>query len=217
MSGLIEKDLRLTVARKQTLLIFFVVALIMGMSVDGSFIIGYLTMLAIMVAIGTISYDEYDNGFAFLLTLPFGRKTYVKEKYLFSFLIGAAAWILGVVVYVIGNLIHRTPVNLAVELPMLLTLIPVMYLTAAIMIPLQLKYGSERSRFVLFLIFGIIAIVLFGSKRYFSGEESFVLNLVRSLEGKSPMAILLVVTGVCAAAVIISYLFSARVLEKKEF
>jgi len=217
MRGLIEKDLRLTIARKQTLLIFFVVALIMGMSVDGSFIIGYLTMLAIMVAIGTISYDEYDNGFAFLLTLPFGRKTYVKEKYLFSLLIGAAAWLLGVVVYIIGNLIRHTPADLAVELPMLLTLLPVMYLTAAIMIPLQLKYGSEKSRFVLFLIFGIIAIVLFGSKRYFSGEESFVLNLVRSLEGKSPMAILLVAAVVWLVAAFISYLFSVQVMVKREF
>ena len=83
MFGLIEKDLRLTFARKQTLLIFFIMALVMGISMDGSFIVGYLTMLAAVISIGTISYDEYDNGFAFLMTLPFGRKTYVREKYLF--------------------------------------------------------------------------------------------------------------------------------------
>ena len=65
MRGLIEKDLRLTLARKQTILIFFVMALIMGASMDGSFLIAYLTMLATILAVGTISYDEFDNGFAF--------------------------------------------------------------------------------------------------------------------------------------------------------
>ena len=84
MLGLIEKDLRLTLARKQTLIIFFIMALVMGLSMNGSFIIGYLTMLATIIAVGTISYDEFDNGFAFLMTLPFDRRTYVREKYLFS-------------------------------------------------------------------------------------------------------------------------------------
>ena len=174
-------------------------------------------MLATIVAIGTISYDEFDNGFAFLMTLPFDRKTYVREKYLFSLIFAAAAWCVGIMMYFLGSIIRHNTAAVADEMPMLLALIPVLYLSAAIMIPLQLKYGSEKSRFVLFLIFGIIAIVLFGSKRYFSGEESFVLNLVRSLEGKSPMAILLVAAVVWLVAAFISYIFSVQVMEKKEF
>ena len=83
MFGLIEKDLRLTLVRKQTLFIFLAMALIMGQSMEGEFLVGYLTMFAVLVAIGTTSYDEFDNGFAFLMTLPFDRKTYVREKYLF--------------------------------------------------------------------------------------------------------------------------------------
>ena len=38
MRGLFEKDLRLTLARKQTLLIFIVMALIMGAAMDGTFL-----------------------------------------------------------------------------------------------------------------------------------------------------------------------------------
>ena len=86
MSGLIEKDLRLTLTRKQTLLIFLIMAFFMGASIDGAFIVSYLTMLGTIIAIGTITYDEYDNGYAFLMTLPFDRKTYVKDKYLISLL-----------------------------------------------------------------------------------------------------------------------------------
>ena len=40
MLGLIEKDLRLTLTRKQTLIIFLAIALFMGISMDGTFVIG---------------------------------------------------------------------------------------------------------------------------------------------------------------------------------
>ena len=216
MLGLIEKDLRLTLVRKQTLLIFIVVALVMGMSMDGTFVIGYLTMLATILAIGTISYDEFDNGFAFLMTLPFARKTYVQEKYVFSLLMSIAAWCIGVVLYCILGLIRGNAVALMDELPMLIALIPVLYLTSAIMIPLQLKYGSEKSRIVLFILFGIIAVLIFAGKQAFGGTN-ILTELVKTLDGMSPMIVLLALTGICVLAAYISYLYSVRIMENKEF
>ncbi len=216
MLGLIEKDLRLTLARKQTLLIFFVVAMIIGISVEGSFIIGYLTMLGTILAVGTISYDEYDNGFAFLMTLPFDRKTYVREKYLFSLIIAAAAWCLGAILYCIGNVIRHNSAAMADELPMLLALIPVLYLSGSILIPLQLKYGAERSRIVLFVIFGIIAVLIFGSKKIFDGSN-ITAELVTALGRMSPAVVLIALAIVCMLAACASYLCSTRIVEKKEF
>lgn len=216
MLGLIEKDMRLTLARKQTLVIFLVMALIMSVSMDGSFIVGYLTMLAAITAVGTISYDEFDNGFAFLMTLPFARKTYVREKYLFSLILAAAAWCVGTVLYFAGSAIRgggAVPVD---ELPMLLALIPVLYLSAAVMIPLQLKYGSEKSRIALFVIFGFIAILLLGSSRLFGGSNALS-GLARALEGTSPAVILPVLIAVCALAALASCLWSVRIMEKREF
>ena len=217
MFGLIEKDLRLTFARKQTLLIFFIMALVMGISMDGSFIVGYLTMLAAVISIGTISYDEYDNGFAFLMTLPFGRKTYVREKYLFCLIMSTAAWCIGAVLYFIGNTIRRSGVNMVEELPMLIALIPVMYLSSALMIPIQLKYGSEKSRIALFILFGCIAVLIFGAKTFFSSMENPITELIQTIENLSPTVILLTVITVCALASGVSYMLSIRIMGKKEF
>ena len=217
MRGLIEKDLRLTLTRKQTLLIFFVMALVMGISMDGSFLIGYLTMLATIVAIGTISYDEFDNGFEFLMTLPFDRKTYVREKYLFSLLMASAAWVIGVVIYCIGSVIRHNAINLADELPMLIAFIPVMYLSAAFMIPLQLKYGSEKSRIVLFVIFGIIVALVFGTKAAFSGQENPLKGLAGALDKQPPIVVLLALTVICALITFVCYLWGTRIMENKEF
>lgn len=50
-----------------------------------------MTMFRAMIAVGTLSYDETDNGLAFLMTLPVDRKTYVREKYLFILICTAAA------------------------------------------------------------------------------------------------------------------------------
>ncbi len=216
MSGLIEKDLRLTLARKQTLFIFCVVAMIMGISMDGSFIIGYLTMLGTIVAVGTISYDEFDNGFAFLMTLPFDRKTYVREKYLFSLIIAAAAWCLGAVMYCLGSVIRREPAAVIDELPMLLALIPVFYLSASVMIPLQLKYGSERGRIVLFIIFGAIAVLIAGGKKMFGGSN-VITGLAAALDSMSPAVVLIAIAAVCMTAAYASYLYSIRIMENKEF
>lgn len=217
MLGLIEKDLRLTFARKQTLLIFFIMALVMGISMDSSFTVGYLTMLAAIISIGTISFDEYDNGFAFLMTLPFDRKTYVREKYLFCLIMSTAAWCIGTVLYFIGNTVRRSGVNLIEELPMLIAFIPVMYLSSAIMLPMQLKYGSERSRIALLILFGCIAVLIFGAKIVFSGTENFITGLIHTIDNLSPTVVLLTVIIVCALASCVSYMISTRIMEKKEF
>ncbi len=217
MRGLFEKDLRLTLCRKQTLIIFFCSAIIMGMSMDGSFMVGYLTMLMMIVAIGTLSYDEFDNGFAFLMTLPFERKTYVREKYLFCLLMEAAAWCAGIVLYAVMNAVRHGGADIIGELPMLLSVIPVIFLSAAFMIPLLLKYGPEKSRIVLFIIFGLIAVVMVGVKRFAGVEEHPAARLTRILDSMPPAAVFAAITAVCALGAFVCYLWAVRVIEKKEF
>ena len=216
MLGLIEKDLRLTLTRKQTLIIFLAIALLMGISMDGTFVIGYFTMLATIMSVGTISYDEFDNGFAFLMTLPFERKTYVREKYLLSLLFVAAAWSIGTILYCIGSVIRHNTAALSDELPVMPVLIPLFYLAAAIMIPLQLKYGAEKSRLALAVIFGIIAAVIYGSTRLLDGTN-ILSRLAMTLESISPVIALVALSGICIIVSYVFYLLSVRIIEKKEF
>ena len=217
MRGLIEKDLRLTISRKQTLLIFFIMVLSVGMSMDGTFIVGYMTMLGAIIAVGTISYDEFDNGYAFLMTLPFERKTYVSEKYLFCLCMEAAAWCVGALIYCLGSLVRSGGGNPAADLPMLASLIPALFLSVSVFIPLVLKYGSEKSRVALFMVFGLTALAAFGAKQAMSGQEQAFAGLEKALDALPPAVILLILTAVCGLLSFISYLVSLRIMEKKEF
>lgn len=47
MAGLLEKDVRLIMQRKQILLLFVVIAVVLGFSQDGTFILGYLSFCCI--------------------------------------------------------------------------------------------------------------------------------------------------------------------------
>lgn len=216
MLGLLVKDLRVSLTRKTTVLVILVAALIMGIYMEGPFVLGYLTMIAIMLAVGTISYDEYDNGFSFLMTLPFERKTYVREKYLFCFLSASAAWLIGAVLYSIVSLIRHNTAAITSELPMYLVLIPVIYIAASIMIPLQLKFGAEKSRIVLYFIFGIIAGIVFAGKKLID-DAGLTEEMKTVLNGFSPIGAVIALAALFLLAAFISYLFSVRIIQKKEF
>ena len=216
MRGLIEKDLRLTLVRKQTIAIFLVMALVMGMSMNGSFLVSYLTMLALILGTGSITYDEYDNGFSFLMTLPFDRKTYVREKYLFSLIVSVAAWCFGVIVFAIIDVARNGGASLS-DIPMMTAVIPSMYIATAIIVPLQLKFGAEKSRLVLFVIFGLIAVLVVGSSSFLEDSVNPLFKIANALHDIPGFVTILILIAVCAIVSVISYLFSVQIMEKKEF
>ncbi len=78
MAGLFEKDIRILMQRKKALLLFLALSIFIGYSQDGTFILSYLPMLMIIVMIGTISYDEYDNGYR--LSIPYVKESAYKER-----------------------------------------------------------------------------------------------------------------------------------------
>ncbi|NLZ47766.1 MAG: ABC-2 transporter permease, partial [Clostridiales bacterium] len=161
MAGLLEKDLRLLLSRKQSIVMFLLLAVVLGFTQAGTFILGYLPFLGVILTISTISYDEVDNGYTFLMTLPIDRKTYVKEKFLFCISGAVSSWILAVVLYFLSGSLHGDKLVMINEIPMVLTFLAIVILLMAIMIPFQIKFGAEKSRIVMLIIFGIITVVSF--------------------------------------------------------
>ena len=83
MAGLFEKDIRLIMQRKNVLMILMLLSVFLAYTQEGTFIVSYLPAVATIMIIGTMSYDELDNGYRFLLTLPVTTRIYVIEKYIF--------------------------------------------------------------------------------------------------------------------------------------
>ena len=95
MKGLMVKDFHLLLTQSRFYMILLIVLFVAGTSTEAMYVAGYISIVFPMFAISTISYDEYDNGNAFLFTLPFTRKEYVLSKYLFGLLLCMFGSLLG--------------------------------------------------------------------------------------------------------------------------
>lgn len=99
MKGLLIKDLRLLYTQKSGLLLMcgLAVALSFYAELGSLFLVLYVTVFSCMLGLNTIAYDQFDNGYAFLFTLPITRRQYVAEKYIFSLCVPLLFWLCSIV------------------------------------------------------------------------------------------------------------------------
>ena len=211
MLGMMRKDLCLLLQRSRAMLMMAGVGIIIGFSTDGSFMIGYLTMISAILTIGTISYDEFDNGYLFLLTLPVTRRSYVTAKYIFCFLGDLVGWAAASVIYAGCCLAKGAGLGME-QLAAALVFLPVVGLMSAVMLPLQLKYGAEKSRLALAVLFGGIGVLGALGMKLFPGLP----DTLRAFPEISGAALGAAALGAVAAAVALSYWISLGIMEKKE-
>ncbi|OUQ07144.1 MULTISPECIES: ABC-2 transporter permease [unclassified Thomasclavelia] len=219
MKGLLIKDFKLMLNQKN---FFILIVLILGatacfLDFDYYFLIGYFMFICSLFTISTISYDEFDNGNAFLFTLPFSRSRYVEEKYCFGILAGTCSWFLSFVITTIIQMINFNNFIFSDWMLSTLVMLPIMFVMLAILIPFQLKYGSENGRIAIIIFLGggfvvcyLLANLLAQSQINFNSLISFINNV-------DPLIILLIIFAICLAILFVSMKISKRIVLKKEF
>ena len=212
MAGLLEKDIRLIWGNRQSLLLFFALAVVLGFSQDGTFILGYFPFVIIILIINTIAYDELDNGFQFLMTLPINAKTYVREKYIFSFAGGIVSWLISATLYFAAKIVHGTQLDVISELPVIVTFLQIIILMAAFMIPMQIKFGVEKSRAVVAGICGAIGACILIFAKFAGQNGKNIFAFLDHMNGWVIVGIGIVLTAVITA---ISYIISVKIMKKK--
>ncbi len=217
MKGLLVKDFKLLKMQKNFFII--IVATAIGMMVlyeDIAFMIGFLTFVISLFTLSTISYDEFDNGYAFLFTLPVSRTGYTVEKYCFSLLLGGSAWIVSVLLAVIASL-QKEAASLSDTMMIALMLVPFMLVIQAVMIPIQLKFGGEKGRIVITATIGLLCIIGIAIVK---GAEIFgidMLNVINHLP-RIPLGTLIAAATAAAIGVwLVSMKISFSIMNKKEF
>ena len=95
------------------------------------------------------------NGNAFLFTLPISRGGYAVEKYCFGLLLGGGTWILAMLAaFMISG--FKGTISVPNSLISGLAILPVMLLMQAVMIPFQLKFGSEKGKIAIISTVGVL-------------------------------------------------------------
>ena len=215
MRGLFEKDFRLLCQNRQTLVLFLMMAGFLGLTQNGTFVLGYLSFTFSILLTSTISYDEMDQGFEFLMTLPVTPKTYVKEKYGFCTVGVIFSVVLSGLIYLIVKGIHGEQILLGEELLTVLIFVPIVWCVIAIMVPIQLKFGAEKGRIAILMVYGGSAFLLYFVLKWI-GEENVKL-MTNFLNQWKPEALVLGGFLLSGLVLVISYGISRRIMEQKEY
>lgn len=223
MKGLLIKDVQLIFANKQVFLILIFVGILQLTSNDNNyyFAVSYFTFMMGMVGISTISYDEFEDGTQFLLTLPITRKLYAMSKYAVLCLLSFVGWLFPVCLGLV------TTINSGVEVDwpdwwMARVLIWIaINLILMITLPVQIKFGSTHGRLVLLAATALIVLVpVLGSKVLASAGVDAAGVMMRLTEIMSNLNPAIFVAGIIALFLItlaISLFVSIHVMEKKQF
>lgn len=214
MAGLIEKDMRLLWCNKLSAIAFVVLAVILEVSVKGA-ILGYLPFVMCLLMMNTIAYDEMDNGYQFLLTFPIDRKTYVREKYVLTLGMGVLSWGVAMVIYFVKKMIQEERLDMSMEFPVTLSFLPVIVLFILFMLPLQMKFGVEKTRIVVAGTCGAAGACILGFTKFIGLDTTN--DWIESLYQMSGWVLLGIVVAVVVLLIAVSYRISIGIMKRKEF
>lgn len=209
MMGLVKKDFYLAgVLFKSYLMILavFVVLSLVGVY-DGTFLASFLSLMCIMLPVNVFSYDEQAKWDKYAAALPGGRTGVVRARYLFTLLVSLGSVALGGAAGALTFLLDPPADTTLWEMVVSVTgASSVGILLNAFLLPLMFKFGVQKGRLYMVLVFAVLFGALFGS-----------VTFLASMGGLETLALPLVALPVVGLlALVPSYLLSLRVFRKKD-
>ena len=217
MKGLLIKDFRLFKGQKTFFAVLIAVAAGMALFTEETmFPIGFLSLVSSMFSLSSISYDELDNGNAFLFSLPISRAGYTAEKYCFGLLMGGGAWA-AATLFVLGVNVYKQAAQPMELLLSSLMFLPLVLLLPALVLPFDLKFGSERGRIAVLGALGLL--VLIGVLAV-KGAKAAGIDLAAVLDSLPPLHMGFLIAAALAVSLVLwllSLRISISIVKKKEF
>ncbi len=224
MSGLLMKDFYLIMANKKMYAVFALIAICfasIGKGESATMAVTYFTMILGMSVLSTITYDEYDHSIVHLMTLPIQRKDYAIEKCVFSFISLLCSWMIGLTMITATLWIKGVAIEWNSWLLPNMTILFIMSLLVAIMIPIQIKFGGENGKMVVIGVILVTFMVAFGISQllvYLKIDMEAIFHHIERLMTETNV-VLLVSVGLMGmvSIFVLSGLISYRIVRKKEY
>ena len=218
MKGLLIKDF--CILKNQ--IRFFVIVFGMGLvflftNESPEAAMGYITVLASMLVLTTMSYDEFEKGMSFLMTLPVSKAVYVWEKYVLGIIIGTGMSFLTALVAFFVFKIRAISYPTSLYLHSGFLIWGISYLFLAIMIPVQLKFRSEKGRYAKLVVIVVASGVSFLVVKALSLLGIDVIAALKTLLNTSMWLGFAAITTFCMVLYVVSAFISLGIMKKKEF
>ena len=213
MKGLLVKDLCLLRNQKRLLPIFVILTgWFTALHTDG-FAFPFLGMMAVVVAMSTVSYDELDRGMTHLFALPFERRTYALEKYVLAAILLVCAVALALAGILIRQLISHDVDMGTVRFALFLAL-ALGAVVISVMLPVRIRFGGEKGMIIFYVVFAVVALLTVAVAKLLPELAGAVADFVL---GMSVSKAVIVLTIAAAALLIVSYCLSVKWIKQKEF
>lgn len=210
MKGLLLKDMIVAGRQAKSSLVVVLLYLVLFRD-NASVLVGLVSMLCLMMAVSSFSYDEAVKWPAYAAALPMPRRAIVRAKYLLSFGLLALGVALSTAVALAVSTLTGGP-QLEEVLGAALGCGLIMGFMICLTLPLMFRFPAEKARIFMTLAMLVPTILVVGL--------AGILPSVPQAEAISsaPWA-LICMLAVAALAIIgiVSYRISVRFFEKKEF
>lgn len=219
MKGLLIKDFRLIKGQLYFLLIVMGCVIVFMINGSEAFGVAYVCSMVALLSLTTVSYDEYENGSAFLFTLPITKKDYVKEKYFFAGILLLIGLICTMIMWCITAMIKTGNITWDDWMSCCIGGVTAGLLMVAVALPAQLKFGPERGRIALVTIVLLVVALGILMQEFAEGTKvaqnaKCILNQMDKLGSKGILGVSVIMWGIVG---VISMIISMRVMEKREF
>lgn len=155
MKGLLLKDFYMAQKYCRAFLVIVAIFLLVSFTGDENvFFIVYPCMIAGVIPMSLISYDERDKWVEYSGALPYSREQLVSSKYLIGLIFGGSAYLVSMAAAVVRMLCkgYFSWMELLVTGTILLVL---GLLGPTILLPFVFKYGAEKGRIVFYAMIAL--------------------------------------------------------------
>lgn len=160
MKGLLLKDWYMLKKYCRSYLLIVVIFLIVSVTTgENVFFMVYPMLMAGVIGVTLISYDERSHWNVYCNTLPCTRSQQVHERYIFSLLIMAFTFLVIATVQLV-RMLTVGPVDFDSYLSMMEMLLTTGTLPVAVLMPVVLRWGVEKGRIIYYVV--IVAVVAMG-------------------------------------------------------
>ena len=182
MLGLLIKDFLTVKQQLRIMLLLLIFYLILGITTNNSSVLWTMFMvISAMLPITTMAYDEKANWDKYALSLPVSRKTIVLSKYLFGIILTLLSMIIAIpFTALMAYLSPEIEISILTTIVSIGDIIPIFL---AVVLPIFFKFGTEKGRFVMMIVFFIpVLVIIYLAKTFGTNLDEFPLFRPEILE-----------------------------------
>lgn len=182
MKGLLLKDWYMCIRYCRAFLVLVSVFLVVSFfGNDNLFFRIYPTMIASIIPMSLISYDERDHWTVYSGTLPYTRRQLVSAKYLIGLFFGAFSFLISLAAFSVCMIKNGT-FSIEYFLFIAVLLLVLGLIGPTLLLPFVFKFGAEKGRIIFYVMIGLLSAIgaLLASLGFQNAltQHSFIILLV---------------------------------------